>query len=197
MSIATLKKKSQIYFNPISSSKLFSINSTLRNQGWVGQTSLSRSNTRGLKKGNDYVGHGGSHGSYPISNLSDGIFSNSSPSVIKTIKNTNGLLLSKIIHPTSVYNSNVPTNLSLCNIVKQDDTNYNTHYDDNHLRKIKLKHICTDTLTPQYKTNLSCSSTCSNRKVRYDQFVKKHQTMSSHDYVLTRVLLNNCVPVNP
>ena len=188
MSIATLKKKSQRYFNPISSGKLFSINNNLRNQGWVGQTSLSRSNVRALKNGTDYVGHGGCCGTYPISNLTDGIFTNPNPEVITSTKNTNGLILSKIIHPTRVYNNNLPNNLSLYNVVQK--------FDDDHLRKLKLKHTCIDSDVPLYKTS-SSSTNCCKRKIIYHQFVKKHQTLSSQDYIASRLLVKNCLPTPP
>ena len=188
MSIATLKKKSQKYFNPISSGKIFSINNNLRNQGWVGQTSLSRSNVRALKNGTDYVGHGGCCGTYATSQLTDGIFTNPNPDVITSTKNTNGIILSKIIHPTSVYNSQVPTNLSLCNVVKK--------FDNSHLQKLKLKHACIDTEKPQYKTTCP-SSNCSTRKIKYDNFVKRHPTVSSQDYTNFRLLVKNCLPTPP
>ena len=46
MSIATLKRKSQAkYNNSLGSDTIFSISGTHRNQGYVGQTSLSRSSS--------------------------------------------------------------------------------------------------------------------------------------------------------
>lgn len=60
MSIATLKKKSQtLYKNMSVGQKQFSINGTTRNQGYVGQTSLSRSLIHTPHKGSDARGHGG------------------------------------------------------------------------------------------------------------------------------------------
>ena len=60
MSIATLKKKSQtLYKNMSVGEKQFSINGTTRNQGYVGQTSLSRSLIHTPHKGSDARGHGG------------------------------------------------------------------------------------------------------------------------------------------
>ena len=60
MSIATLKKKSQTLYNNMSvGQKQFSINGTTRNQGYVGQTSLSRSLIHTPHKGLDARGHGG------------------------------------------------------------------------------------------------------------------------------------------
>ena len=61
MSIATLKRKTQAKYNNMSVGNThgFSINGTHRNQGYVGQTSLSRSLPRTLMKGNAVRGHGG------------------------------------------------------------------------------------------------------------------------------------------
>ena len=60
MSIATLKRKSQTKYNNMSVGQpFFSLNGTHRNQGYVGQTSLSRSLPRTLMRGNVVRGHGG------------------------------------------------------------------------------------------------------------------------------------------
>jgi hypothetical protein len=68
MSIATLKKKTQAKYHNMSvgSKHGFSLNGTHRSQGYVGQTSLSRSLPRTLMKGNVIRGHGGCCGKYPI-----------------------------------------------------------------------------------------------------------------------------------
>jgi hypothetical protein len=60
MSIATLKKKTQAKYNNLSvGQKQFSINGTMRNQGYVGQTSLSRSLIHTPLKNAVPRGHGG------------------------------------------------------------------------------------------------------------------------------------------
>ena len=65
MSLATLKKKTQSkYQNSSVGVKQFSINGTNRNQGYVGQTSLSRSLPRTLAGGAFNKGHGGCCGKY-------------------------------------------------------------------------------------------------------------------------------------
>lgn len=66
MSIATLKKKSQTQYRNMSVGQQgFSLNGTHRSQGYIGQTSLSRSLPRTLAKGNTIRGHGGCCGTYP------------------------------------------------------------------------------------------------------------------------------------
>jgi hypothetical protein len=60
MSIATLKRKTNAKYNNVSVGvKQFSLNGGYRNQGWVGQTSLSRSLPRTLMVGTTPRGHGG------------------------------------------------------------------------------------------------------------------------------------------
>lgn len=59
MSLATLKKKTQAKYKNNSVNKgTFSLNGTTRNQGYVGQTSLSRTFVRSLKNGTALRGHG-------------------------------------------------------------------------------------------------------------------------------------------
>lgn len=67
MSIVTLKKKTQAQYNNMSvgSTTGFSLNGVHRNQGYVGQTSLSRSLPRTLMHGTVPRGHGGCCGKFP------------------------------------------------------------------------------------------------------------------------------------
>jgi len=65
MSIVTMKKKTQTKYNNMSVGvKQFSLNGTHRNQGYVGQTMLSRSLPRTLAKGNTVRGYGGTNGHF-------------------------------------------------------------------------------------------------------------------------------------
>ena len=68
MSIATLKRKTFAKYNnsSVNTGEGFSLNGTHRNQGYVGQTSLSRSLPRTPMKGNVLRGHGGCCGTYNI-----------------------------------------------------------------------------------------------------------------------------------
>ena len=59
-----LRKKSERYFNPISRTP-FSTSNNLRNQGWVGQTSLSRAIAPTIYRGTVAQGYGGCCGQYP------------------------------------------------------------------------------------------------------------------------------------
>ena len=67
MSIATLKRKTETKYNNMSvNMQQFSLNGGYRNQGYVGQTSLSRSLPRTLMRGVTARGHGGCCGTYKI-----------------------------------------------------------------------------------------------------------------------------------
>jgi len=99
MSIATLKKKTQAQYNNMSAGNTqgFSLNGTLRNQGYVGQTSLSRSLPRTLMKGNVIKGHGGCCGNFLIKPIvQSAVTSLNNPQVIKpSVKNTDGMIETK------------------------------------------------------------------------------------------------------
>ena len=65
MSIVALKRKTAAMYNNMSVGQTnFSINGTTRNQGYIGQTSLSRSLTHTPHKGATAKGSGGSCGQY-------------------------------------------------------------------------------------------------------------------------------------
>jgi len=101
MSIATLKKKTQAQYNNLSvgSKTGFSINGTLRNQGYVGQTMLSRHLPTTLMRGNVARGHGGCCGNYYTANghiIQSGIYYLNDPKVVKSsVLDTNGLIMTK------------------------------------------------------------------------------------------------------
>lgn len=59
MSLVALKKKTAAKYNNMSTNGKFSLNGTKRLQGFVGQTSLSRSINYTPMKGNTAKGHGG------------------------------------------------------------------------------------------------------------------------------------------
>ena len=93
MSIATLKRKTQTKYNNMSvGTHGFSLNGGLRNQGYVGQTSLSRSLPRTLQQG-----HGGCCGTYntpPV--VMSSVTSTEDPKIIKkSVLSTSGMLSSK------------------------------------------------------------------------------------------------------
>ena len=70
MSLATLKKKTAHKYNNSSVNRtVFSINGTHRSQGYIGQTSLSRTFIHTPKKNDVSQGHGGCCGMYPVQDI--------------------------------------------------------------------------------------------------------------------------------
>jgi hypothetical protein len=119
MSIVTLKKKTQTRYNNMSvgSSHGFSLNGTRRSQGWVGQTTLSRSFPRTPMKGNTPRGHGGCCGTYNTAPgiIQSAVTSLNDPTEIKsTVGTMKGMLEEKLkpyrnyitVKPDSTQNSN-------------------------------------------------------------------------------------------
>jgi len=96
MSIVILKRKSDAMYKNMSvgSTTGFSLNGTHRNQGYVGQTMLSRSLPRTPMKGNEPKGHGGCCGKYIKKGIiQSAVTSLNNPSIVKTsVQNTNGML---------------------------------------------------------------------------------------------------------
>ena len=116
MSIATLKRKTAAKYNnsSVNSKEGFSLNGGYRNQGYVGQTSLSRSLPRTLMKGNTIRGHGGCCGTYRISPIvQSGVTSTEDHNVIKSsVITTNGMIENRfghkppVVKPDSSLNAN-------------------------------------------------------------------------------------------
>ena len=98
MSIATLKKKTAAKYNNASVNvPQFSINGGYRNQGWVGQTTLSRSLPKTPMVGNTPKGHGGCCGTYNIGTIvQSAVTSTNNPADIKpSVLSTDGMLDTK------------------------------------------------------------------------------------------------------
>lgn len=99
MSLAVLKRKAQTKYNNMSVNRSsgFSLNGTHRNQGYVGQTSLSRTIVRTPHKGATPKGHGGCCGTYPTNNIKESTTCcTEDASVVKSSSiNTHGLIDTK------------------------------------------------------------------------------------------------------
>ena len=99
MSLAVLKRKAQTKYNNMSANRSsgFSLNGTHRNQGYVGQTSLSRTIIGTPHKGATPRGHGGQGGTYTINIIKESTTcSTEDSSVVKSSSiNTRGLIDTK------------------------------------------------------------------------------------------------------
>jgi hypothetical protein len=122
MSIATLKKKTLAKYNNLSvGQKQFSINGTTRNQGYIGQTSLSRSLIHTPLKNAVPRGHGGCCSTpQPIIKASE-IYSLEDNTVVKpSVLSTKGLLATRYRWINRPFPNAVVKNLSSIN----DQTDY-------------------------------------------------------------------------
>lgn len=95
MSLATFKKKTaNKYKNNSVNQKQFSINGVYRSQGYIGQTSLSRTNLRTPASGAALQGHGTCCGKYPMNEVcTSSIFSTNDETIVKpSVLGTKGML---------------------------------------------------------------------------------------------------------
>ena len=132
MSLATLKKKTQTKYNNMSIERPnFSINGTLRNQGYVGQDSIGRSFNKTITRNNVPHGYGGCCSKFDTSKMlkPSSIFSLNDGNVIKgTVLSTNALFAKRANDKHD------------CIVVKADDGHNNgTQWEQ--MKKVKEKAI--------------------------------------------------------
>jgi hypothetical protein len=168
MSIATLKKKTQAKYNNMSvnSTHGFSLNGTHRNQGYVGQTSLSRSLPRTLMKGNVIKGHGGCCGTYNVTPIvQSGVISQENPNVVKSsVINTRGMIEEYINVLTNVDKPDFKTCPNPFNTVKPDvNSNLNSQHD--HIKNVAKAAIKCDKNNNANKSCLHVQS-CANMSTK-------------------------------
>jgi hypothetical protein len=136
MSIATLKRKTAAKYNnsSVNTKHGFSLNGGYRNQGYVGQTSLSRSLPRTLMKGNTPRGHGGCCGTFRITPIiQSAVTSTEDNTVIKrSVINTKGMLDVR-------YSCD-----SGCNVVKPD-SNLNANTQGEQITRKQKENLLCDT----------------------------------------------------
>jgi hypothetical protein len=170
MSIVTLSRKTAVQYNNMSVGlNAFSLNGTLRNQGYVGQTSLSRSLPRTLMKGNVAKGYGGCCGQFrkvPI--VQSAVTSLNNPNVVKpSVVGTSGMLENKF---------------DCCRFIVKPDSNQNINDQGNFINRLSKKTIqCVNQYNDTHST-LQPKCAC----VNYDPFFRKvipKYTKPESDYV--------------
>ena len=132
MSSFILKKKTQTQYNNMSvGQKQFSLNGGHRSQGFIGQTSLSRSLPRTPMKGNVPKGHGGCCGSFLKHHIiQSAVVSLNNPNIIKpSVINTRGMIHTHyrwILRPQpySVFKTNETDQI---NTLRNKTIQYNTN----------------------------------------------------------------------
>jgi hypothetical protein len=122
MSIATLKKKTQTQYNNMSvGSNGFSLNGTRRSQGWVGQTTLSRSLPRTPMNGKTPRGYGGCCGTYNTSSgiIQSAVVSLNNPNVVKSTAMTMKGMLSEKLTPYHNFITKKPDSTQNSNNIRE------------------------------------------------------------------------------
>jgi len=162
MSIVTLKRKTQTQYNNMSvnSQDGFSLNGTRRSQGYVGQTSLSRSLPRTLMRGGAPRGHGGCCGTfYKFPIITSAVTSLNDTKVVKPSSiNTLGLL-----QENNQYLLNHQT-------VKPDN-NQNTNHQQQYVTNLANKTIqCANSLAA---TDAARNAATCKKCYNYDTFFKR------------------------
>jgi hypothetical protein len=145
MSIATLKKKTQAKYNNSSvGQKAFSLNGTHRSQGYVGQTSISRSLPRTLMNGPTPRGYGSCCGNYYTDQIiQSAVTSLNDPNVVKgSVVSTKGMLEEKLQCMSNIQETYFISNgpLSPYNVVKPD-TNKNLNRQSDYVISLAKKAI--------------------------------------------------------
>jgi hypothetical protein len=190
MSIATLKRKSLTQYNNMSvGERIFSLNGTHRSQGYIGQTSLSRSLPKTPMKDNTQNGHGGCCGLYqtkPI--VQSAVKSTEDETVVKkTVMNTSGMLTSRNrwAKRGEPYTSVKPGN------------NNNVNSQKDYITRLQKKTITDADSCYQTKTNCPKCTTPNignmfSKRYTYDTFVKPKTfvAMPQNEYLLK--LHNKC-----
>ena len=185
MSIATLKRKTQTKYNNMSvgAKTGFSLNGTLRNQGYVGQTSLSRSLPRTLMKGNVVKGHGGCCGKFlqtPI--VQSGVTSLNDPSIVKpSVLGTHGMINTHY----RWMRRGQPF------IAVKPDTTNNLNTQEDYITRLK-KNTIKEVDDCNSNTEIQCVTKCNNYNPYFRKnvfhFTKHENTykpISSSDYITT------------
>lgn len=203
MSIVALKKKVQSQYDNMSvnSKNGFSLNGTRRNQGYVGQTMLSRSLPRTTCKGNVPKGWGGCCGKYAIKPIiQSGVNYLNNPNVVKSsVVSTKGMLEKQniCVPPTRCILNNI--NDVNRNVVKPDSNNHNNNQ-QNYIDRLKNKTIvCSTTKDKKIDDSAFCLKRIKfypNTNYNFHPFVlvtdpTKTKNVSQSDYITN--LKNTCV----
>ena len=165
MSIATLKKKTHSKYNASlnNNESTFSLVGTRRNQGYIGQDNLGRSNIYSIMKDNITHGHGGNNGEYVNKNIKACVTSLNDPKVIKRqTLNTKGLLANKRYRYTD-ENNNV-----VSNIVKPDSNHHNNTAFSHIMEKKKEALIIDSSNCQLHKQEPACCKQIFTHVIRYN-----------------------------
>lgn len=180
MSIVALKRKTAAKYNNNSAGHAqFSIVGTHRSQGFIGQSTQSRSLTRTLMRGNTARGHGGCCGSYPNMNItSSEICTTEDSNVVKTSNKGNlGMLMSRYRWLRRPYPFS-DTKTVATGTVSQSD------YIER-MKKMSMEDVaeCGTDITVSYSTCDPTKAGINNCTISYEPVLNKHQYISQKEYL--------------
>jgi hypothetical protein len=198
MSIATLKRKSLTQYNNMSVGQNgFSLNGPYRNQGYIGQTSLSRSLPQTNMKDNTIKGSGGCCGTYLITPVVQSAVNSTEDSTVvkKTVMNNSGMLSSR----------NRWARRGAPYATVKPDNNNNVNSQKDYITRLQKKTIKDADSCYQTKTNCSKCTTpipsnvgiMFSKRTTFDTFVKpksNYVAMPQNEYLLK--LHNTCAELD-
>jgi hypothetical protein len=177
----------------ISHNKPFSSSGTTRTGRRIGKTSMNSTHHTPFR-GAYPVGHGGSSGKYVKSIVNEccaGTKSNA-----QSTMTTSGLFLSRVKHPTSVYNS-----MCNCNTAKPIymDTSPLNHSSESYTTTIVSRQMRTCNVHNKDSGKLNCTKYCKaasyhigGRKVMFEPYTKEVAPISSSEYMKTKLAHKTC-----
>ena len=200
MSIATLKKKTQAKYNNMSVGlKQFSLNGTHRSQGYVGQTSLSRSLPKTMMKGNVVCGHGGCCGTFPKNTIiQSAVISLNDPKIVKpSVVSTIGMLERKYqwVKRPQPYSSTKPSSLNNLN-------------DQGSYIKNVIKSTILDANNPSCNVVTTVNNNANCSSCNYDSYFRQlipkntvhyYPPLSSSEYIFnlnSKCIINNVIYIS-
>lgn len=196
MSIVALKRKTQAQYKNVSVGQSnFSLNGTHRNQGFIGQTSLSRSLPRTPMKGATPKGHGGCCGFYPKTNIvQSAVTSTEDPSVIKQSTGNTSYILSELHNMTRVNSKSMGT-------VKPDSTqmvNTSGSYLDNLKNRVLNSTKSKDTPVGQNTLNPTLGLDLRNKSnPLFQTAYTRNNSLGSQCNIVKSGYVNNNCNINP
>ena len=192
MSLNTLKKKAETkYFNKVSNNNTFSINGTLRNQGYVGQTNLSRSVKRTPYSRNGGPVNHGTKGNFSMQIYNSGYCPTNDNSVIKN---------SVINNKSSILNRNKWIRRPYPFAVAQPDANLSENASQGvYIHKKGNNHTCVKDETKELKdksctSNIACHRRIGGRLVIRSVYAKTfsiNKDQSTHTREIQKTCINN------
>ena len=192
-----MKNKSRGYNNPISGIKNggFALNGTLRNQGYVGQDSLSRKYIRTPFKGNYPVGNGGHLGKYYVNKIYSCSNCLNDPTIIKKSTMSNlGHINSSLLYPTTCKGGCVVPIVSTKSTEETTAGNYISSQSD-YIESIRtIGSSCIDSDSEIPKIN-SCnnSNNNNNKNNKCGSYSKSLSPFSQGDYMSSVIYKKKCI----